>query len=161
MNLGLSGQGARREHVLLVGSSGGHLAQLMNLKPWWSQCSRTWVTCNTPDAVGQLRGESVVWGHFPTTRSIPNLLRNTVLAWFVLRRERPAIIISTGAGIALPFFAIGRLLGATTIYIEVFDRIDSAALTGRLVQPFTQLMCVQWDEQLQLYPDAKVIGPLL
>lgn len=147
--------------VLLVGSSGGHLAQLMNLRPWWGGLTRSWVTFDTPDALGHLRDERVVWGHHPTTRSLPNLARNTVLAWKVLRRERPSIVVSTGAGLAVPFFVLGRLLGACTVYIEVFDRIDSATLTGRLVRPFTTVMCVQWPEQRSLYPRAHVIGPLL
>lgn len=161
MNHDIEGPQPAREHVLLVGSSGGHLAQLVNLRPWWSRLSRSWVTFNTPDAVGHLADESVVWGYHPTTRSIPNLLRNTVLAWRVIRRERPTIVLSTGAGLALPFFVIAHLHKTLTVYIEVFDRIDSATLTGRLIGPFTDLMCVQWDEQLKVYPGAKVIGPLL
>jgi hypothetical protein len=47
------------------------------------------------------------------------------------------------------------------VYIEVFDRIDSATLTARLCRPFTTLMCVQWEEQRALYRDAVVIGQLL
>lgn len=151
----------RRERILLVGSSGGHLSQLMSLRPWWGRHTRTWVTFDTPDAVASLAGESVDWGFHPTTRSLPNLARNTILAMKVMRRERPTMIVSTGAGLVLPFFVLGRAFGATTVYVEVFDRIDTASLTGRLVQPFTDLMCVQWPEQASLYPRAHVIGPLL
>lgn len=151
------------EHrVLLVGSSGGHLAQLMGLKSWWANTERAWVTFKTDDAVCRLSDEArVEWAHYPTTRNIPNLLRNTVVAWRVLRSFRPDVVVSTGAGVALPFFVLAHLAGIRTVYVEVFDRIDSATLTGRLCKPFTDLMLVQSAEQLRLYRGARVVGPLL
>jgi UDP-N-acetylglucosamine:LPS N-acetylglucosamine transferase len=148
-------------HALLVGSSGGHLTQLWALRPWWQEWDRTWVTFDTPDATSTLAAEEVVWAHHPTTRNIPNLLRNAVLAWRVLRKTRPTIVVSTGAGVAVPFFVLARLMRIPTAYIEVYDRVDSATLTARLCRPFTSLMCVQWDEQQSLYRDSKVIGGLL
>jgi UDP-N-acetylglucosamine:LPS N-acetylglucosamine transferase len=150
---------ARR--VLLVGSSGGHLTQLWALRPWWQQGARTWVTFDTPDATSLLVNEETVWAHHPTTRNIPNLIRNAWLAWRTLRRLEPDIVVSTGAGVALPFFVFARLLRIPTAYIEVYDRIDSATLTGRLCRPFTSVMCVQWEEQRSLYRDVEVIGELL
>lgn len=147
--------------VLLVGSSGGHLAQLWSLRPWWQHWQRTWVTFDTRDAVSLLEAEDAVWAHYPTTRHLPNLLRNTALAWLTLRRTRPDVVVSTGAGVALPFFVLARAMRIPTAYIEVYDRIDSATLTAKLCRPFTSLMCVQWEEQLQQYPTAQVLGPLL
>lgn len=147
--------------ALLVGSSGGHLTQLWALRDWWSSGARTWVTFDTPDATSLLADEETVWAHHPTTRNIPNLVRNAWLAWRTLRKVRPDIVVSTGAGVALPFFVFARLLRIPTAYIEVYDRIDSATLTGRLCRPFTSVMCVQWDEQRSLYKDAHVIGHLL
>jgi nitroreductase len=150
-----------QRHAMLVGSSGGHLAQLMALEPWWSSWRRTWVTFDTPDAVSLLRGERTVWAHHPTTRNVVNALRNARLAIRVLRTERPDIVVSTGAGVAVPFFLVARALGIPTVFIEVYDRIDTATLTGRLCRPFASMVCVQWDEQLRLYPRARVIGGLL
>lgn len=155
------GETAPPSRVLLVGSSGGHLAQLLSLRPWWQGRSRHWVCFRTPDAVSQLAGEGVTWAFHPTTRNLPNLVRNAWLAVAVLRRERPDLVVTTGAGVALPFFVLARLTRTRTVYIEVYDRLDSRTLTARLCRPFTSLMCVQWDEQLELYPGATVIGPLL
>ena len=86
------------------------------------------------------------------------LVRNLVLAVRVLRRERPDVIVSTGAGAAVPFFWIGRLLRCRTVFLEVFDRVDSATLTGRLCAPVTDLMLVQWPDQQRLYRRAVVAG---
>jgi nitroreductase len=151
----------RRPHVLLVGSAGGHLAQLVRLEPWWRSLTRTWVTFDKPDARSLLADEVVVWAHHPTTRNIPNLVRNLVLAVRQLPRLRPDVVVSTGAGVAVPFFVVARLLGIPTVYVEVFDRIDSPTLTGRLVRPIATRFCVQWDQQQPLYPGSVVIGPLL
>jgi UDP-N-acetylglucosamine:LPS N-acetylglucosamine transferase len=144
-----------------VGSSGGHLAQLVALREWWTDLERHWVTFDTPDARSALDGEPVTWAHHPTTRNVPNLLRNTWQAVRVLRRARPDVVVSTGAGVALPYFVLGRLLGVLTVYVEVYDRVETATLTGRLCRPFTRLMLVQWPEQLGLYRDAELVGPLL
>ncbi|MCC6224805.1 MAG: UDP-N-acetylglucosamine--LPS N-acetylglucosamine transferase, partial [Microthrixaceae bacterium] len=149
-----------RYDVLLVCSSGGHLAQLLRLRPWWSRHERRWVTFDKADAVDLLQDENVVWAHHPTTRNIPNLLRNLGVAVRLLWTWRPHLVVSNGAGVAVPFFWIAWFLGCRTAYIEVYDRIDSATLTGRLVRPVSDVFCVQWPEQAPLYRDAVVTGPL-
>jgi UDP-N-acetylglucosamine:LPS N-acetylglucosamine transferase len=152
-------QGPRR--VLLVGSSGGHLAQLVSLESWWQQRERHWVMFPTADAHDLLAGEVVTWAHHPTTRNLPNLIRNLLLAVRLVPRLRPELVVSTGAGVAVPFFVVARLLRIKTAYIEVFDRMDSLTLTARLCRPFTDLLCAQWDEQRRFMPDSEVIGRLL
>jgi UDP-N-acetylglucosamine:LPS N-acetylglucosamine transferase len=150
-----------QRNILLVGSSGGHLTQLWALRPWWKDHRRTWVCFDTPDATSLLRDEDKIWAYSPTTRHIPNLLRNAVLAWKTVRSVKPDIIVSTGAGTAVPFFIVARLLRIPSAFIEVYDRLDSATLTGRLCRPFASVMCVQWEEQRALYRGSVVIGQLL
>jgi UDP-N-acetylglucosamine:LPS N-acetylglucosamine transferase len=148
-------------HILFVTSNGGHLDQLARLRPWWSQHERTWVTFDTPDARSVLSAEPhVVDAFYPTTRNAGNAVRNLGLAWRVLRDVRPDIVVSTGAGVAVPFFVLARLHGIATVYLEVYDRIDSATLTGRLVGPFTDALLLQWEEQRVLYPQGRVVGPV-
>jgi UDP-N-acetylglucosamine:LPS N-acetylglucosamine transferase len=147
--------------VLLTASTGGHLGQLQALRPWWSKHERHWVTFDKPDARSILVGENITWAHHPTTRNLPNLLRNVRVAWKALRAFRPDVVVSTGAGVAVPFFYLARLMGIRTVYVEVYDRIDSATLTARLCRPVTDRFLVQWDEQLAIYPGAIVVGQLL
>lgn len=149
--------------LLLICSSGGHLAQLLALRPYFAGRPHGWVTFDTPHARSLLDGEDTVWAYHPTTRNIPNLLRNTALALRTLlpRRRRPAALVSTGAGVAFPFFVVAWLLRVPTVYIEVYDRIDMPTLTARLCRPFTSLFLVQWPEQRDMYPGAVVVGHLL
>jgi beta-1,4-N-acetylglucosaminyltransferase len=147
--------------VLIVCSSGGHLVQLHNLKPWWERHDRKWVTFEKLDSKSLLAGESVTWAHHPTTRNLGNLARNLGLAWRLLRSYRPDLVVSSGAGVAFPFFLVARLLGQKTVYVEVYDRIDTSTMTGRLCYPLSDLFLLQWEEQRRSYPKGIVIGNLL
>lgn len=150
----------QRRRLLFVSSAGGHLAQLLQLKAWWGHHERRWVSFDLPDAHSKLAGEDVIFAHHPTTRNVINLARNTPLAWRVLSDYRPHAVISNGAGVALPFFVVAKAMGIPSVYLEVYDRIDSRTLTGRLCRPFTSLFCVQWPEQQALYTGSRLTGPL-
>lgn len=109
--------------VCLVGSSGGHLTHLYMLKPFWKDKERFWVTFDKEDARSLLEGEKVYPCYYPTNRSLKALVKNTKIAWDVLHKEKPDLIVSCGAAVAVPFFYIGKMMGAKVVYIEVFDRI--------------------------------------
>lgn len=146
--------------VCLVGSSGGHLTHLYMLRPFWENNARFWVTFDKEDARSLLENEKMYPCHYPTNRNLKNLIKNTLLAWKVLRKEKPELIISSGAAVAVPFFYLGKLFGAKTIYIEVFDRIDKPTLTGKLVYPITDCFIVQWEEMKKVYPKAVNLGSI-
>jgi UDP-N-acetylglucosamine:LPS N-acetylglucosamine transferase len=148
------------KRVLFVCSSGGHLSQLLQLRPWWANHERQWVTFDLPDAQSKLEGETLIPAYFPTTRNVKNLARNTPLAWRVLRDFRPDVVISNGAGVAFPFFGLAKVLGIPTVYLEVYDRIDSRTMTGRLCKPVSSRFLVQWPEQRDLYEGSALVGPL-
>ena len=146
--------------ICLVGSSGGHLAHLNMLKPFWSREDRFWVTFDKEDARSILKEEKMYPCYFPTNRNLKNLIKNTFLAIRILRKERPDVIISSGAAVAVPFFYLGKLFGAKTVYIEVFDRIDKPTVTGKLVYPVTDKFIVQWAEMKKVYPKAINLGSI-
>jgi UDP-N-acetylglucosamine:LPS N-acetylglucosamine transferase len=147
--------------LLLVCSSGGHLLLLHQLRPWWELHERSWVTFRKTDAESLLGGERVAWAFHPTQRSIPNLLRNLGVAWRVLRRERPDVIVSTGAGVAVPFFLLAKPLRIKTVFIEAYERLDRPSLTGRLCYPICDMMVLQWEQQRRFYPRGELVGALL
>lgn len=147
--------------VLLVSTQGGHLAHLVALRGWWETHERLWVCPDAPDVRDRLAGERLVCSFSPTTRNVPNLVRNARLALRLVRRERPALVVSAGAGVAVPFFVAAWLLRIPTVFIEVYDRVDTPTVTGRLCGPFTTRRIVQWQSQLAFYPDARLVGPLL
>jgi beta-1,4-N-acetylglucosaminyltransferase len=147
--------------VMLVCSAGGHLTQLLRLRPWWERHDRVWVTFPGPQADSLLAGERMVPAFHPTTRNIPNAARNLRLAASLVRRERPDVLVSDGAGVAFPFFLAARGYRVRTVYLEVYDRISHPTLTGRLCYPLAELFLVQWPEQAASYPRGQLIGALL
>ncbi|MHC1732882.1 MAG: PssD/Cps14F family polysaccharide biosynthesis glycosyltransferase [Bacteroidales bacterium] len=144
--------------ICLVSSSGGHLTHLYMLKPFWKDKDRFWVTFDKEDARSTLEGEKVYACHYPTNRNVKNLIKNTFLAIKVLKNENPDLLISSGAAVAVPFFYIAKLMGKKLIYIEVYDRIDKATITGRMVYPIVDKFIVQWEEQKKVYPKAINLG---
>ena len=146
--------------VCLVGSSGGNLTHLYMLKEFWKNKKRFWATFDKKDAQSILKDEKKYYCYYPTNRNIFNLIRNTFLAIKVLKKEKPDLIISSGAAVAVPFFYIGKLMGAKTVYIEVFDRIDKPTLTGKLVYPVTDKFIVQWEEMKKVYPKSINLGSI-
>lgn len=146
--------------ICLVGSSGGHLTHLYMLKPFWEKHERFWVTFDKPDARSMLADERMFPCYYPSNRSLKALIINTRIAWKLLRKEKPDLIISSGAASAIPFFYLGKLLGMKTIYLEVFDRIDKPTITGKMVYPVADKFIVQWEEMKAVYPKAVNLGSI-
>jgi UDP-N-acetylglucosamine:LPS N-acetylglucosamine transferase len=147
-----------RLDVLLVCSPGGHLLQLHGLREAWRGYSTAWVTLRRADAESLLRGERVHWAFGPTNRSLRNLLRNLLLARRLVATLRPRVILTTGAGVAVPFAWLGRLHGARVVYIESLSRIDSTSLSCRLIRPFADRVYGQWPEFVEALPEARFVG---
>lgn len=147
-----------RADLLLVCSSGGHLLQLVALRDAWDAYSRRWVTFDKSDARSLLDGEAVTFAYGPTNRSIKNLLRNLALAWRIVGQVRPMIVLTTGAGVAVPFAWIARVRGARVVYVESLTRIDQPSLSCRLIAPTASRIYAQWPELLDALPRARYAG---
>ena len=84
----------RKLKICFVCSSGGHLAHLYMLKPFWQDKERFWATFDKEDTRSILQGERIYPVYYPSNRSVKALIINTYRAIKILRRERPDIIIS-------------------------------------------------------------------
>lgn len=147
--------------ICLVCSSGGHLLELFRLADAWKDMDHFWVSFPGCDTDYLLQAERVIHAYHPTNRNVWNLLRNFGVAFRVLRNEKPTAIVSTGAGVAIPFFLLGRLLRIPTVYVESLTRIQKPSLTGRLIYPLATRFLVQWPELAQKYKKAEFGGNVL
>ncbi len=83
-------------------------------------------------------------------------------ALWILLREKPDVIVSLGAEIALPFFYVAWVLRIKTIFIESWCRVENLSLTGRLVYPIADEFYVQWPQLLQFCgPKAQYKGAVI
>lgn len=145
--------------VLCVCSSGGHLDQMLGVIPAPEGYDVVFATFNKPDAITKLGSYRSYWLHWPTNRNIKNLLKNTLLAFRVIAKEKPDLIISTGAAAAVPFFFVGKIASrSTNIFLECIDRISMPTLTAKLVRPVTDLYVCQWETQLSTFKKRVNVG---
>jgi UDP-N-acetylglucosamine:LPS N-acetylglucosamine transferase len=158
-----------RADVLLVCSSGGHLAQLLALRSAWKGYSHVWVTERTPDANSLLAGENLVYAHGPAHRNLQlglhriarAWLLNVLLAWRLVAKVRPKVVITTGAAVAVPFAWVARLRGAEVVYVESVTRIESVSTSCRMIRPVADRVYVQWPELMERVPGSRFVGSVL
>lgn len=148
------------KRICFVASSGGHWEELLCLQEIAQENDSFYVTEEGGQAQDQ-RGKRI----YPLPQInrhekgfLIHFLKLFAQALKILRKEKPEVIITTGALLAFPFCAVGKLRGAKVIYIESFARVHDRSLTGRLVYPFADLFLVQWESLLSVYPKAKYVG---
>lgn len=144
---------SEKPKVLAISSAGGHWVQLQRLRAAWDDCDAVYVTTKEgyrEDLVAdaERRGQSIPkfyrvvdanrWQKF-------RLLRQLVGILMILIRERPDVIVSTGA--AAGFFAlkIGRLMGARTIWVDSIANAGALSLSGQKAGGCADLWLTQWE----------------
>ena len=125
-----------RATTLLVASAGGHLTQLRmlatRLQP--DLGPSTWVSYDDVQSKSALADAHLVYGHGPSTRNLPNAARNWRGANRILAGGHIERVVSTGAGIAVPYLIRATQLGIESHYIESASRVSGPSLTGKLLQ---------------------------
>jgi UDP-N-acetylglucosamine:LPS N-acetylglucosamine transferase len=81
-------------------------------------------------------------------------------AWRILRRERPDLILSTGAGPAVPFAIVGKLVSIPSIFVESITRVTAPSLAGRLMYRLSIRLFYQWESLSRYFPNAVYGGPI-
>lgn len=124
-----------RLNTLLVASTGGHLEQLIRLRPRLGPLAEkvVWATFDTPQSRTRLAGEDVVLMRYTGPRDYANLTRNLGPAIRALGRNDVGRVISTGAGIALAFIPAARARGIECHFIESAARGLGPSFTGRVL----------------------------
>jgi UDP-N-acetylglucosamine:LPS N-acetylglucosamine transferase len=142
---------SERIDVLFVSSSGGHLAEVLEWLPSFSDVE--WrLVLNAPGEVPPEYAPRVV--RISHAERDWRVLWNFAETWRLLRRFRPQAIVSPGAGCAVPFAVLGRLLAIRVIHVEPRSAVSRPTLTGRLVRPFARRMIVQWPPMTRAFPRA-------
>jgi UDP-N-acetylglucosamine--N-acetylmuramyl-(pentapeptide) pyrophosphoryl-undecaprenol N-acetylglucosamine transferase len=120
---------------LLVAATGGHLAELHALRPRFvpEVGQVEWATFDTGQSRYLLSGEIVHCIPRVEPKDLPGVLRNAGVARGLLKRRSVVRVISTGAGVALPYFVMARQLGLPAHYVESAARTEGPSLTGRMV----------------------------
>ena len=148
----------------MVTSGGGHLLQILQLRELFIKYKRFWITFKGVDVDYYLKKGKVSYAYYPESRNWFNAIRNLFLAIKVLYKEKPTHLISSGAGIAVPFFIIGKIFFKTKlIFIEPYDFVAYPSLTGKLLYSIVivDLFLVQHKIQKKWFKKAKYWGSVI
>jgi beta-1,4-N-acetylglucosaminyltransferase len=143
----------------LICAHGGHLVEILQLLEAFEGYPHFFITYDEQATLNLNKTY-----RFVNFAKRPFSLILTVLKLlYVFLKERPTILFSTGAEIAIPPFYLGKFLFHTRlIYLECSAQVHQPSLTGRLVYPITDLFLVQWEPLLRCYgPKAKYAGGLI
>jgi UDP-N-acetylglucosamine:LPS N-acetylglucosamine transferase len=124
----------REVYLGIVTSKGGHLIQILQLRKVFKEIPSFWITFKGEDTAYFLNNEKVYYAYFPESRNIVNFFKNLLLSFFIFKKEKPTHLISSGAGIAVPFFLVGKVFFKTkNIFIEPYDFVAYPSLTGKIL----------------------------
>ncbi len=145
-----------RLKIVFAASSGGHLEQLLMLRPLMEKYDSILVTEKTDYAVGKTDVKTYFLNQINRKEVLflPKLIVNTVRSLYIVIKERPKVMITTGALAIIPLALLLKLFGGKLIYLESFAKVSSKNLTGNLLYRFADRFYVQWEEMLKLYPNA-------
>ncbi len=153
-----------KRRVLFIASTGGHLNELLQLSPMFSNYDFHLITEKTKSNNYLKRDykdrvDYLVYGtklHLFTY--IFKLTYNCFKSLFLYFKYKPDYIITTGTHTAGPMCCIGKIFGSKIIYIETFANMVTKTATGKLIYPISDKFIVQWESMKKLYPEAEVGG---
>jgi exopolysaccharide biosynthesis glucuronosyltransferase PssD len=136
-------QEAGRQRVLAVASSGGHWVQLRRLSPAFQGHDVAYLTTDEGhrDEVAPARFHTV--GDANRSSKLALVRSATKILW-VLLRERPDVVVSTGAAPGYLAIRLGKVLGARTVWIDSVANVDELSLSGRMASAQADLCLTQW-----------------
>lgn len=142
--------------IIFAASSGGHLEQLLMLKPLMEKYDSVLVTEKTDYSAGKMDAKTYYLSQINRKEALflPKLLGNTFRSLRILLKERPRVMITTGVLAIVPMALLMKLMGGKLIYLESFAKVTSKTLSGKLLYRYADQFYVQWEEMLELYPKA-------
>lgn len=142
--------------ICFVASSGGHFEQIMMLKPMMKKYNSFIITEKTNYSVDN---DDILFYYLKQVnrheiKFILYMIINSIKTLKIFLKERPDVVISTGALATIPVCIIAKIFKKKVIFIESFAKVNSPTLTGRLIYKFADQFYVQWESMKQFYPNA-------
>ncbi len=96
----------------------------------------------------------------PTREFIPNLMRAFLDSSRRVSRKYD-VVVSTGSNFCIPPALFAWMKGVPLVNIESSVRFTKASKTARILQPFSAVTALHWEEQKKILNKGVVVGPLL
>ncbi|MDP1727421.1 MAG: hypothetical protein Q8M15_11610 [Bacteroidota bacterium] len=144
--------------IMIISSGGGHLREAMIALECFNKENLLFV-CNSLPHLQNLDNINLVFIKNPHT-NVLSYFRNLLQSISIYNKYRPEIILTTGSGIAISMFILGKMMGSKTIYIESGSRINYPSKTGRLLYRFSNHFIIQSALLKPYFPKAILITGL-
>jgi UDP-N-acetylglucosamine:LPS N-acetylglucosamine transferase len=145
--------------VCIVSSCGGHLTEVRRLFPAYGAYEHFYVVNDRIDPPADMSGKMYIIVHAERNWKV---LVNLWEAFGILRRERPDVILSAGAGPVVPFAVVGKLFfGAYVVFLETATRVHAPSLTGQIMYRIADEFYYQWQSLARFFPKGNYGGCLL
>ncbi len=142
--------------ICLISSGGGHLEQIKQLKEIINRYNCFFVTSPTKATMAIKEKKYLVddLNRGSKLSKIFSICKMFLQQSRIFVKERPDVVITTGAAIAIPMCIICKLFRKKVIYIESYARMSTVNKSGKLIYKIADLFIVQWEELLKYYPKA-------
>ena len=151
----------KKRRICLATSGGGHTSQLLKLADSWSG-HETFCITTTEVVRAKLQRYGKVYTVGECNREHPlRVIRVLVKCVGVIWRERPDVVISTGAAAGCMVCFLARALRAKIIWIDSITNVDRISLSGRMVRHIADLFLVQWPELAKKYSNVEYLGTVI
>lgn len=144
--------------ICIVSSCGGHLTEVRALRPVYEQYDHFYILNERVLLPEDMEGKTYFIRHSERDWLF---VVNVWEAWRILRKLRPNMILSAGAGPVVPFALAGKLLGIPTVFIETLTRVVQPSLTGRMMYYLADRFFYQWRRLEEFFPKGIYGGPLV
>ena len=141
--------------ICVACSSGAHLTELLQLKEVYEKRDHFFLTFKRANTEELAKNKRVYFTTDPK-RNPFLLLINFFQSLKIFFKERPNVVMSTGAGVAVPICYITKLFGGKVIFFESFCKTQKPGFASKVIYPISDLFFVQWPEMKKFYPKAKV-----
>jgi len=147
--------------VCLAASAGGHASQLLKLADSWHGLDCFSVT--TSEAVKQQFSKfGPVYVVDESNRNRPvRFVKALAGCRRIVAREKPSIVISTGAAVGCITAFWAKLAGARVVWVDSIANVERLSLSGRIIRPFADLVLTQWPEVAQKYRSVEYVGNIV
>lgn len=79
----------------------------------------------------------------------------------ILLKEKPDVVLSTGAAAGCMLCLLAKVLGAKVIWIDSITNVERISLSGRMVRYVADLFLVQWPELAGQYKKVEFVGTVI
>lgn len=151
---------SKKIKVCLISSSGGHFEQLLMLRELENHYEVYYVTEDTKYRSSYDRYYYVKQINRHEKTFVFKFIYVFIQSLVIYVKERPDVIISTGALCVIPTFIIGKIFHKKLIFIESFAKISTPTLTGKFIYKIADRFFIQWEELELVYPRAEFLGSI-